>query len=83
MCVEFTSKGIDDARTVNLDIGALQRGYDYMIERASIPDARSWGLSVQRTQILIPISNEYEISAPKLPSVCFSCMRHYRWIDPS
>ena len=69
MCVEFTSKGIDDARTVNLDIGALQRGYDYMIERASIPDARNWGLSVQRTQILVPISNENEISAQT-----FKCM---------
>jgi hypothetical protein len=73
MCVEFTSKGIDDARTVNLDIGALQRGYDYMIERASIPDARNWGLSVQRTQILVPISNENEISAQT-----FKCMLFLR-----
>ena len=35
MFVGFISKGIDDARNVNLGIGALQRGYDYMIERAS------------------------------------------------
>lgn len=46
MCVGFITRATDDARAVNLVIGAIQRDYDYMIEWASIYDARNWDLSV-------------------------------------
>ena len=80
MCVEFTSKGIDDARTVILGIGALQRGYDYMIERASIPNARNWGYLSNAHRYWYQYQMKMKFLL-KLSSVCFSCMRQTVQVD--